>query len=151
MSALVLFFLLLTTVFSDHDTLKPDDAFNVMEELLPAQNESRELGLKLNLPPHEVGAIFRMYSKPRSRLLHVITEVFKQVEPAPTWRVIIEALRSPGVNLPHLARKLEVAHFPDPTRDGVCWLCMYVFCIHYNIITRIKNNTVAFSTCFLFS
>ena len=35
---------------SEGDTLTPDDAVDVLEELLPAQNKSYELGLKLKLP-----------------------------------------------------------------------------------------------------
>ncbi|CAI8043794.1 hypothetical protein GBAR_LOCUS24301, partial [Geodia barretti] len=39
------------------ETLTPDDAADVLEELLPAQNKSYELGLKLKLPQHVVEAI----------------------------------------------------------------------------------------------
>ena len=93
----------------------------IFEEILPAQNRSFELGLKLGLPHHEVVAIHSTYSDPRSRLLHVILAVLNQAEPRPTWRVIVDALRSPAVNLPRLADKMEAAHFPQPTttRDVV--------------------------------
>ena len=30
-------------------------------------------------------------------------------------RAIVDALRSPAVNLPALAKRVEAAHFPDPT------------------------------------
>ena len=98
-----------------NETLTPDDAVDVLEELLPAQNKSYELGLKLKLRQHEVDSIHSTYSKPRSRLLHVLIEFTNQTEPRPTWRVIVEALRSPAVNLPALAKSVEAAHFPDPT------------------------------------
>ena len=42
-------------------------------------------------------------------------EFLKQAEPRPTWRAIVTALRSPAVNLPQLAMRVEAAHFPDPT------------------------------------
>ena len=104
-----------------NDTLTPDDAVDVMEELLPAQNKSYELGLKFKLPHHDVESIHSVYSKPRSRLLHILIGFTSQTEPRPTWRVIIEALRSPAVDEPALARRVEAAHFPDPTatRDVV--------------------------------
>ena len=104
-----------------NDTLTPDDAVDVLEELLPAQNKSYELGLKLKLRQYEVDSIHSTYSKPRSRLLHVLIEFTNQTEPRPTWKVIVQALRSPAVNLPALARRVEAAHFPDPTakRDVV--------------------------------
>ena len=97
------------------EVLSPDDATRVAEELLPAQNKSYYFGLKLNLPQHKVEAIHSKYSEPVDRLHHVITEFLNQIiEPRPTWRVIIEALRSPIVNLKWLASELELAHFPKP-------------------------------------
>ena len=88
---------------------------DVLEELLPAQNKSYELGLKFKLPQSEVESIHSTYSKPRNCLLQILIEFTNQAEPRPTWRVIVEALRSRAVNLPALARKVEAAHFPDPT------------------------------------
>ena len=96
-----------------NETLTPDDAVDVLEELLPAQNKSYELGLKLKLPQHEVDSIHSTYSKPQSRLLHVLIGFTNQAEPRPTWRVIVEALRNPVVNLPALASRVKAAHFPD--------------------------------------
>ncbi|CAI8038471.1 hypothetical protein GBAR_LOCUS21449 [Geodia barretti] len=100
-------------------TLTPDDAVDVLEELLPAQNKSYELGLKLKLQQHVVEAIHDTYSKPRNRLLHVIIAFTNQVEPRPTWRVIVKALRSRVVDLPALANTVEAAHFLVPVRSSV--------------------------------
>ena len=52
---------------SEGDTLTPDDAVDVLEELLPAQNKSYELGLKLKLPQHVV------HWRPSTR--HILTHV----------------------------------------------------------------------------
>ena len=103
------------------DTLHEDDAVNILEALLEAQNRSFELGLKLKLPVYEVEAICERYSNPRDRLLHIILAFLRRAEPRPTWRVIVDALRSPIINLPALARRVEAAHFPDLTaaRDVV--------------------------------
>ena len=97
------------------ESLTPDDAVNVLEEILEAQNQSYVLGLKLKLPLHDVDAIHSTNLQPRDRLLQVLIEFTKQVDPRPTWRAIVAALRSPAVNLPQLAMKVEAAHFPDPT------------------------------------
>ncbi|CAI8024815.1 hypothetical protein GBAR_LOCUS14380, partial [Geodia barretti] len=97
------------------EVLTPNDAVKVLEELLPAQNESYELGLRLNLKPHDVKSIHATVSVPRKRLLQIVLEFLNQVEPRPTWRVIVDALKSPAVNLPQLAMTLEAAHFPDTT------------------------------------
>ena len=97
------------------DTLTPDDAVIVLEELLPAETQSYILGLKLKLPLHIVESICATHSRPRDRLLQVLIAFTQQVEPRPTWRVIVDALRSPTVNLTQLAMKVEAAHFPNPT------------------------------------
>ncbi|CAI8049102.1 hypothetical protein GBAR_LOCUS27042, partial [Geodia barretti] len=94
-------------------TLRPADAEEIFEELLPAQNKSLELGLALNMPPPEVEAIHSQYKDPHDRLLRVIIKFLEQMGPRPTWRVIVEALRSCAVGLPGIARRVEAAHCPD--------------------------------------
>ena len=53
------------------------------------------------------------------QLRDILIEFLKQVEPRPTWKVIIEALRSPSVNLPALAKDLEddstICYVPELT------------------------------------
>ena len=97
------------------DPLTPDDAVNVLEEILEAQNHSYVLGLKLQLPLHVVDGVYTTYLQPRDPLLQVVIEFTKQVDPRPTWRAIVSALSSPAVNLPQLAMRVEAAHFPNPT------------------------------------
>ena len=82
---------------------------------MPAQNDSFELGLKLGLDTYCVEAIHKEHSEPRKRLLHTVIKALKQSDPPPTWRTIIEALKSPAVKQLQLAKALEAAHFPDPT------------------------------------
>ena len=96
------------------ETLNADDVAGMLDELLEAQNQSYVFGLKLKLPLHLVDAIHSTHLTPKDRLLHVLIEFTKQTD-RPTWRVIIDALRSPAVNLPNLAEKVEAAHLPDPT------------------------------------
>ena len=107
--------LVYTTAPTGDEPLTPDDAVSVLEEILEAQNQSYVLGLKLKLPLHVVDGICESHSKPRDRLLQVLIEFTKQVEPKPTWSAIVAALRSPAVNLPQLAMRVEAEHFPDPT------------------------------------
>lgn len=93
----------LPTATYDDVTLTPD-------ELLPAQSQSYVLGLMLKLPPHVLDGIHSSHSSPTDRLLHVLMEFLKQSESRPTWRAIVDALRSPAVNLPQLALKMETTH-----------------------------------------
>ena len=97
------------------EPLTPDDAVNVLEDILEAQNQSFALGLKLKLPLHVVDGICEKHSQPRDRLLQILTAFLQQRDPRPTWRAIVAALRSPAVNLPQLAMRVEAAHFPEPT------------------------------------
>ena len=97
------------------DPLTPDDAGNVLEEILEAQKQSYALGLKLKLPLYIVDGIYEKYSQPRDRLLQILTAFLQQREPRPTWRAIIATLRIPAVNLSQLAMRVKAAHFPHPT------------------------------------
>ena len=98
-----------------NETLSSGDAAKIIEELLDAQNHAHLLGLMLNLKPSDVGAIQATYKQPKDRLLHIIIAFLQQAEPRPTWRAIVEALRSPIVGLSALARRVEESHFPDLT------------------------------------
>ena len=98
------------------ETLREGDVVFIFEELLEAMNQARVLGLKLNLPSHEVEAICAAYSNPRDRLLQVILAFLRQAEPRPTWRIIVNAFKSPAVNLPALAERVEAGYFPMAPR-----------------------------------
>ena len=104
-----------------NETLTPDDAGKILEELLDSQNHAHLLGLMMNVKPRDVEAIQATYQQPKDRLLHVIIAFLQQAEPRPTWRVIVDALKSPVVGLTALAMRVEAAHFPDTTatRDVV--------------------------------
>ena len=75
----------------------------------------------MNVKPRDVEAIQATYQQPKDRLLHIIIAFLQQAEPRPTWRAIVDALKSPVVGLTALAKRVEIAHFPDPTatRDVV--------------------------------
>ena len=96
------------------DVLTEKDVQNILEELLPAQNRSYELGLKLNLPPHQVESIHSTYTDPRKRLLQIVIQFLSQLEPRPTWKVIVYALKSPVVNLPRLGEAIEAVYVNIP-------------------------------------
>ena len=86
-----------------------------MEELTEALANTHRLGLMLKIKPVEVEAIYRTYQDPKERLYQIILAFLRQVQPPPTWRAIVNSLRSPIVNLTALAKRVEAAHFPDTT------------------------------------
>ena len=63
----------------------------------------------------ELEAISKMYQYPKERFYHIILAFLGQAEPPPTWRAIVNVLKSPIVNLTALAKRVEAAHFLDPT------------------------------------
>ena len=98
------------------ETLTEGDVTYIFEALLPAMSQAHVLGLKLNLPSHEVEAICATFLNPQYRLLQVILAFLRRAEPRPTWRIIVDALKSPAVNLAALAKRMEAAHFPMAPR-----------------------------------
>ena len=92
------------------ETLAGEDEVEILQALLRAKDKAFQLGLALNLPPYEAQSIRDNYTTPEERLTRIIEMFLKQVEPRPTWRVIVDALRSPLVNLPRLAKEIEDAH-----------------------------------------
>ena len=101
--------------------LTPDDARSVLNALWSARQKTFELGLRLNIPAHELESIHSNYSNPRDRLLHIILAFLRQAEPRPTWRVIVDALRSRVVNLTALAERVEAAYLTGtlPISGGI--------------------------------
>ena len=85
------------------------------EALIPAQNSSRFLGLKLGLPPHAVEAIHSQHRSPKDCLLQVLTEFLQQVDPNEAWSTVVTALRSRAVNLPRLAIEIEAQYCTSPS------------------------------------
>ena len=82
-------------------------------ELVEAQNKSSLLGFCLELPPHEVEKICRMYPDPMEQLTQVIICFTRSADPKPTWGLIVSALEDPLVNLTALAVKVKANHLPS--------------------------------------
>ena len=85
---------------------------------MEAQNSTVLLGFMLSIKPMEVEAIKATYHCPRERLLQIILAFLRQAESPPTWGAIVNALKSPVVNLIALAKRVEAAHFPVPTASS---------------------------------
>ena len=110
-----LFFRSLNAAPAGDDILTESDAVNILEELTEALGHANILGVMLCIKPVELEAISKMYQDPKERFYQIILAFLRQAEPRPTWRAIANALKSPIVNLTALAKRVEAAHFPDPT------------------------------------
>ena len=95
-----------------------DDVPGIVAQILDVQTKSKIFGRVLKLPAHTVDRIHVQYSDPEECLFQVMDEFVKQVEPRPTWRAIVNALRNPLIGLTSLAEKMESIHCPPPAQDG---------------------------------
>ncbi|CAI8012124.1 hypothetical protein GBAR_LOCUS7777, partial [Geodia barretti] len=97
--------------------LLQDDVPEIVANILDAQTKSELLGRVLKLSPSRVSGIHMQYKDPEECLFHVIDEFVKQVDPIPTWRVILTALRHPTIRLTGLADEIESKHCPPTICD----------------------------------
>ena len=92
-------------------TLGQNDLHVVLSEIIDAKTKAKYLGLALGLSPATVGGICQQYGDLQDRLLYVIEEFLKKIDPHPTWKAIAIAMRSPTVNFPDLAERIEDKYF----------------------------------------
>ena len=90
-------------------TLDSKDLTHIVRKLLGLENKAQNLGRVLNLPTYTINN-----TPPPNRDIHaatfyIIDKFLKQVEPSPTWRVILAALRDPLVGEAGLAREIETS------------------------------------------
>ena len=84
-----------------------DNSLAVLDQLFPLTNYSRELGLALKLPEAVLDKIYSEHKNAHDHLRAVIEAFLMSTQPSPTWRTIIQALRTPGVNRFQLAEDIE--------------------------------------------
>ena len=109
--------------------LSQDDVSDVVGDILEVQTKSKEFGRVLKIPKPTVDAIHQQYSDPKLRLLHVLDEFVKQVEPPPTLRVIMETLRHPLIGQHRLAQEIESKYCQcSPNDDG-----SYTYSLHQSV------------------
>lgn len=95
-------------------TLTPDDIGSILNEILPTMSKSRFIGLALGVPYHKVDSIHTQHGDPQKCLCFVLVEFLRRLRP--TWRAIVNALKSPMVDFPALAQELESRHCLSLTR-----------------------------------
>ena len=107
--------------------LNQEDVPKVVCEILEVQTKSKTFGRVLGVPKVTVDSVHLQNSDPQECLFGVLDEFVKQVEPPPTWRVILEALRNPLIGQHRLAHNVEIKHCP-PTlqQNGI-----YLYAVHH--------------------
>ena len=79
----------------------------VVKALLPISNKWYDLGLEFDICADTLDNIKTSHQDNVERLRECLKIFLKQVDPAPTWKVIVEALSEPTIGNPQLARQLE--------------------------------------------
>ena len=92
--------------------LTEDDLATILNEIQEARARAYYVGLNLKLPTDLHDRIMSQYSDHLDRLLHVLKEFLRRVEPRPTWSAVVNALESPSVGMAKLAEKIEQKYCP---------------------------------------
>ena len=87
--------------------MDPDDAIEILQELVDVKDKSEMLGHLLRVPRVLLYSFRQEYSDSQDHLLHVIDEFLKGIDPRPTWRVVINALRHPQLKFYKLVEVIE--------------------------------------------
>ncbi|CAI8030167.1 hypothetical protein GBAR_LOCUS17108, partial [Geodia barretti] len=99
--------------------LNKDDAVDIVRQLLDVQNKAKTLGRLLKLPRAIIEVTPQLTGDPQAPLFYIIDEFLKQVDPRPTWRLILNALRDPLIGEHSLAQEIEMSLTPDITSPSL--------------------------------
>ena len=90
-------------------TLNSKDSTDIARRLVGLENKAQNLGRVLELPKYIIDITPPPSPVTHAAIIYIIDELLKQVEPSPTWRVILAALRDPLVGEAGLAREIETS------------------------------------------
>ncbi len=90
-----------------------DDLCVLQDELYITQNRWYNLGLQLGLMPDELDTIEAQCRGDMSDCFREVLKNYLQTT-TPSWRAVIEALRSRTIDQPMLAKKLDQKYCPQP-------------------------------------
>ncbi|CAI7990227.1 hypothetical protein GBAR_LOCUS442 [Geodia barretti] len=99
--------------------LNKDDAVDIVRQLLDVQNKAKTLGRLLKLPRAIIEVTPQLTGDPQAPLFYIIDEFLKQVDPRPTWRLILNALRDPLIGEHSLAQEIEMSLTTDITSPSL--------------------------------
>ena len=110
-----------TSLFSLHAAtaaeLTEGDLVTVLNEIYEARVRAHFVGLNLKISTDVLESIKTRYDDDGERLYYVIFEFLKRLDPKPTWRAIVDALKSATVNMAKLAEKIEAKFCSPPKPD----------------------------------
>ena len=91
-------------------TLSNNDLSDILRDLRCARTNWYYIGLQLKESVDTLDAIRDRFTDPDDCLLAVITHWLKQIQPRPTWRALVIALKTHSIGEGQLASRLEREH-----------------------------------------
>ena len=114
----------------------------LLNELHPVQASWYYIGLELDIPHTTLNGFRQMYSTPLDLMREMlICWLDTAVNPRPSWEAVVTALRSPLVNMNHVAEQLESKY------------CAPVQCTReksHSSVRREECESMLYYCCFLF-
>ena len=96
------------------DYLTAKDLGKIQNILSEVYKKWFDIGIQLELTHGTLENIEANYKTVEERCREMLHTWLSQVEPAPTWAALVEALKSPSVKCEDVARKIELEHLPIP-------------------------------------
>ena len=102
------FFIIISDSFPNlsGNTLTPDDLGQVLEAVMDVAAQWYPLGLQLKVKTGTLDSIRTQFQNPRDQLLEML-KTWLTTSDSPSWRTLIDALRSQSVGAGQLAGELE--------------------------------------------
>ena len=98
--------------------LNVDDLGTVLQEAYEARNKWYDIGLGLKVSVATLDGIKSQSDDPKDCLRETLKPWLKGTDPKPTWRALVEALKSCIVEEHQLAKRLEAKYGCDSKAQG---------------------------------
>ena len=113
----------ITDTFCSHlfiylpDLLTPDDLATLVNELNKVRDKWYHLGVQLNMKTSDLNAIRSQYmNNPDDSLLEMLSVWLSRTDPSPpSWQRVVDALSSPAVERPDVARHITKSYLRHET------------------------------------
>ena len=108
-----------STVTETIPTLSDKDIKRVRIDIYEARAKWYDIGIELEIPTGTLKSIKSMYDSPAECLVEMLDTWLKQVDPKPSWRLLINALEQPAVGEERLAERLKQKYYPSKKGNTV--------------------------------
>ena len=104
---------------TSYSALDLADLRDVQEEVFDARAKWYDIGVNLEVPVGTLNSIRAQYHDPQDCLREMLMVWLKTIDPQPTWKALVNALRSRVVGEAKLADELEAKWCPKLDVSGM--------------------------------